>query len=163
MNKKPARVTKNYAVGLVAAVILLVMAILVACWGLLSLFTDTQPVEDSVSFFTAPVLVGVNLVILAVVLWRQTLSLLRGQKAQWSLALVVPGVVYLVWCLGGLAFGMTINETWISPYAITMAAIWAIGLGIFWGIFLRKLYSSSPEVPKWPWEEREDRERRGEE
>lgn len=156
MNQQPSgKITKGYAFGLISAVVIFVAALLIAGWGLLSLFTEQSPVDSSVPTFLAPLLIFINLLILWWILWQQTLSLLRSNKPAWSLLIVAPGVAYLVWSLGGSLAGMSIAETWLSVFAFSFLLIWPAGLLIFWALLLRRLYSSK-EAPKWPWERAEE-------
>lgn len=156
----PGKITRGYAFGLISAVCILVAALLIAGWGLLSLFSAGSPVVSNIPTFVAPLLVMAALVLLVWVMWAQTIALLKGARPAWSLMIVVAGAAYLIWALGGTAAGMTVAETWLSPFAAMIFLIWPAGLFIFWSLLLRRLYSSKGP-PKWPWEEREEEERRG--
>lgn len=157
--QKPAKITKAYARGLIAAIIIFVVSLQILFWGLISLFLDTSPVTTDVSNFTAPALIIVLIAFLAWIMWLQTLQLLRGSKPTWSYAIIVSGVAYLVWSGGGMLAGLSIEETWLSVYAFSLAVIWPIGLILFWLFLYRKLYSGK-DVPQWPWEAGDEEERR---
>lgn len=158
--QNPAKITKGYATGLIAAICIFVAALLIAGWGLIGLYMGEEPVSSTVSTMTAPALVAISLLLLAWVMWLQTVSLIKGAKPAWSLAIVVAGAAYLVWSFGGLIAGLSIQETWLSPFALVMAVLWPLGLFLFWLLLWRKLYSGKG-TPKWPWEDREEEERRG--
>lgn len=149
--RPPQRVTRGYALALIAADAILAIALLVAGWGALSLWLDRSPVTSEVSRAAGPLIVLAAVAVLVVALWYQTLEILRGSKPAWALLIVVPGAAYLVWSLGGFAAGMGFDETWFSPFALLLALIWAIALGLFWAVFMRRVYTDRG-VPKWPWE-----------
>lgn len=153
-NRAPHRVTKGYARGLIGAVAIFAMALVVVSWGYLSWFLGVAPIVSDVPRITGPGLVGLCLVVLMFTLWREVIHLLRGNAPSIVLILIVPTSAYLVWSLLGMLFTLRIEETWISPYALTLALSWLCALLVFWGIFLRKLYSGK-ERPKWPWEKNE--------
>lgn len=141
--------------ALVAAVLILAVALTVAVWGFLALMLDHGPVGTSgVSFGAVVLIVAVALVALGWGLWRQALSLLRGHRAPlWGVVVALAGGAYLIWSLGGMAFGLRLAETWVSPFAATLAAVWGVSVVLFWAVLARRLYTDRP-VPQWPWEKR---------
>lgn len=156
MNQRPPqRVTKGYALALIAADAILAIALLIAGWGMLTLWLDRSPVTSDVSRGAAPLIVLAAVAVLVIALWQQTIEILRGNSPGWVLLVIVPGAAYLVWSLGGLIAGMGIDETWLSPFALVLALIWAVALGLFWAVFMRRVYTDRG-VPKWPWERREE-------
>lgn len=155
MNKRvPHRVTKAYARGLIGAVAIFAMSLVVVSWGYLSWFLGSDPIESDVSRVTAPGIVGLCLVMLVIVLWREMISLLRANPPSLVLIIVMPAAAYLFWSLLGVAFGLSIEETWLSPYALALAVSWLLAVIIFWWIAMRKLYSGK-DRPRWPWEKNE--------
>lgn len=156
-------VTRGYVGGLILATLIVAVALVVACWGGLALFLDQEPVATSgVPRLAAPLIVAVALAGLAWTLWRQALTLLRGERAPaWGRNLLNAVFAYLLWCVGGLATGMSIGDTWMSPFAVTLAAIWTVTSVLFWAVLTRRVYTDRG-VPKWPWEKREEREQRAE-
>lgn len=164
-NRPPHRVTRGYALGLVAADVILACAVLIAAWGMVSLATGRIPVESDVSIAAAPTIIIIALGLMYWSLWLQTLEILRGQRrVQWTQALILAGGAYLIWCLGGIAVGMDVSETWLSPYALILAIIWGLAPIPLWLILFRRIYSDRGR-PLWPWEKHDsgaDEDRLGE-
>lgn len=154
-SREPQRVTRTYARGLVAAVAVLAVAILVASWGLVALWLEVSPVSSTVPNMAAPLIIFAALIVLIAALWHQVLEILRGHRPGWALLVIVPGLAYLIWCVGGVLVGMSVQETWLSPFAFILAVVWALALLIFWGVFLRKVYTDRG-TPQWPWEKHSD-------
>lgn len=151
-------VTRGYVGGLIAATVAVSLAMLIASWGIISYLTGLQPVtSQGVGVVSAEVIVALAILMLAWGLWRQAIVLLRGRKTPpLAHTLVLSVGAYLVWCLGGVAAGLSIAETWLSPYALVLAVAWALGSLGFWGVLARRVYTDRP-VPKWPWERDDDR------
>lgn len=149
------RVTKGYVVALTGAAVFVAASILVAAWGLLALATGGEPVTSgTVPAPASPVILIFALAVLAWGMWRQAIGLLRGRRGPaWSLIVAHALGGYLIWCLGGTLVGMSISETWLSPYAWLIALAWGIGSILFWAVLARRVYTDRP-VPKWPWEKR---------
>ncbi|MBN9612511.1 MAG: hypothetical protein J0H64_03440, partial [Actinobacteria bacterium] len=135
------------------------LALVIASWGLIGMSTGRQPVSSPGVTPAAPEwIVLFASVVLAVGLWLQALTLLRGRRTPpWGHTLALAGGAYFVWCLGGLLVGMSIDETWVSPFALALALIWAIGSLLFWLVLARRVYTQRP-APRWPWERRGDHE-----
>ena len=152
-------VTRGYVGGLLAAAVIVATALLVAAWGLLALALDREPVaSDGVPRWVAPVVVALALGALAGSLWQQALTLLRGRRAPaWGQIVVVAVGAYLLWCLAGLLAGLSIDETWVSPFAVCLAPVWAVACLLFWGVLARRVYTDRP-APRWPWERRAEDE-----
>lgn len=152
-------VTRGYVGGLILAAVIVAIALLVAVWGVLALLGDREPVSsDAVPRWAGPILVAVAVAGLAAGLWQQALILLRGQRTPaWGLIVTSAVGGYLVWCLGGILAGMSIDETWVSPFAASLVPIWAIVAVLFWAVLLRRVYTDRP-TPKWPWERAEEDE-----
>ncbi len=156
MTDTPRRgVTRGYVGGLIFAIVVCSVAVVVASWGVLSLAVGRQPVETpDVPAGVAPVLLLGALVLLAWGLWRQSLQLLRGHRELPWASLIGLGVgAYLVWSLGGIAFGFLITDTWLSPFAGLLVPIWAIAAVLCWAVLARRVYTDKP-TPQWPWERR---------
>lgn len=152
-------VTRGYVGGLVVACAIVAAALLVAGWGGLGLALDREPVAtDGVPRWAAPLILALALAMLAGSLWQQALVLLRGRRApSWGAIIATAGGAYLMWCLGGILAGMSIEETWLSPFAALLAPIWGIAAVLFWAVLARRVYTNRP-APKWPWERREEGE-----
>lgn len=148
-------VTRGYVVGLVAATTIVAVALVVAVWGLLGLAVGREPVTTpALGIAAAELIVGAAVVLLAVGLWKQALVLLRGRRTPpWAHTLVLGFGAYFVWCLGGVLAGMSIEDTWLSPFALALALIWALCSLLFWAVLARRVYTERG-VPKWPWERR---------
>lgn len=148
----PRRVTRGYAAALIFAAVIVATALLVAVWGLLSALAGRDPVASHVKFWAAPFIVVLLLGVLAAGLWQQTLVLLRGRRRpSWGIVISLGGGAYLLWCLLGMLFGMDIADTWTSPFAGALAAIWAFASLLFWAVLARRVYTDRPP-PRWPWE-----------
>lgn len=152
-------VTRGYVGGLILAAVTVAIALLVATWGVLSLSSGLEPVSsDAVPRWAAPILVVAAVLALGAVLWQQALILLRGQRAPaWGLIIAAALGAYLVWCLGGILAGMSIDETWVSPFAAALIPIWGIAALLFWAVLARRVYTDRA-TPKWPWERTEEDE-----
>jgi len=147
-------VTRGYVGGLIVAAAIVATALTVASWGLIALGSGRDPVSSDVSPALAPLLLVAALAMLGIALWRQALALLRGRRAvSWGVVISLAGGAYLVWCLGGLS----IDETWVSPFAAVLAPIWAASALLFWSVLARRVYTDRP-APRWPWERDEDGE-----
>lgn len=148
----PGRVTRGYAWSLILADAIVAVSLLIAGWGFLSLATGASPVVSDVPRFVAPAIVVLGVGLLAAVLWRETVETLRGTRTpKWSVVVVLGGGAYLLWALLGTLAGMTVRETWVSPFALLFALIWAAAPTLFWIVFTRKLRGSGA-TPRWPWE-----------
>lgn len=150
-------VTRGYVQGLIAATLTVTSALVLVSWGGLGLLLDRGPVTtDGVPLWFGVVTIVVALALLAFLLWRNAIGLLKGRKApDWGSVIVAAGLAYLVWCLCGILAGLSIDETWVSPFAGVLAPIWAIAALLFWAVLARRVYTDRP-TPKWPWERREE-------
>ncbi|WP_336991130.1 hypothetical protein [Leucobacter sp. VD1] len=146
-------VTRGYVAGLVLAAAIVAAALLIAAWGLLALMLQRDPVSsDGVPLWAAPLLLMLGLVLLAAALWQQALVLLRGRRGPaWGVIVAAAGGVYLLWCLGGVIAGLSVDETWVSPFAGALPLIWAVASLLFWAVLARRVYTKRP-APRWPWE-----------
>lgn len=153
-------VTRAYVVGLLAATLIVAVALLLVSWGFLGLAVGHGPiVSENVPYWFGTFTVLGGLAMLAALLWRHALILLRGRKAPaWSIVVGAAFGVYLIWCLVGILGGLSIGELWLSPFAAILAFIWAISVILFWLVLARRVYTDRP-APRWPWEHREERER----
>lgn len=149
-------VTRGYVFGLIAATLILAAALVVMSWGLLGLLVGHGPiVTDGVPMWFGIIAILTTLVLLGVLCWRQAISLLRGVKTPvWSGVVLAAFGAYLIWSLLGVAGGLSIDETWVSPFALVLAPVWAICVVVFWLVLARRIYTDRP-TPKWPWERRE--------
>lgn len=150
-------VTRGYVGGLLLAAVIVAAALLVATWGLLALALQRDPISSAgVPRWIAPLLLLAVLAALGAVLWQQALVLLRGRRAPaWGLLIVIAGGSYLLWCLGGVLAGLSIDETWTSPFAAALAPICAVASLLFWAVLARRVYTDRP-APRWPWEGRDE-------
>lgn len=148
-------VTRGYVAGLIAAVAVLAVALVVMSWGGISFFSGRSPVETpGVWVLAAEAIVFLALVMLCWGLWLQALVLLRGRRTPpWAHTLVLGAGAYLLWCFGGILAGLSIDETWLSPYALVLVVAWILCSLAFWAVLARRVYTDKP-VPQWPWERR---------
>lgn len=148
-------VTRGYVVGLIGAVTLVGCSLVIASWGGITYFTGLRPVETpGISAFAAMGIVLVAVLVLVWGLWLQALLLLRGRREPaWTHALVIAGGAYFIWCLGGILLGLSIAETWVSPFALAITLIWGLCSILFWALLARRVYTDRPP-PQWPWERR---------
>ncbi|WP_336658894.1 hypothetical protein [Leucobacter sp. USHLN153] len=154
MTESPRRgVTRGYVGGLVCAAVIVATALTVAVWGGIALFADRQPVStESVPVWVAPLLVFIALMALGWGLWITALVLLRGRRSpSWGIIVVLAVGVYLWWNLAGMLGGMSVAETWLSPFAAVLPVIWLIAALLFWAVLARRVYTDRP-APRWPWE-----------
>lgn len=149
------KVTRSYLWGLIFAVTVVCIALIVAAWGGLALATSGGPVSTpNIGLGVAAMIVLVAVAALVWGLWSQSLQLLRGRKTPpWAYTLLLGAGGYLIWCLGGLGAGLSIQDTWLSPYAAALALSWAIGSMLCWLVLARRVYTERP-TPQWPWEKR---------
>lgn len=149
-------VTRSYVWGLIFAVVILAFALMLLAWAGIALATGGAPVSSpGISFGAAPVAVLLCLALLVWVLWAQSLVLLRGMRmAPWGHLLLVSLGSYLVWSLVGILTGLSIAETWLSPYALALALSWAFASLLCWALLMRRVYTDRP-APRWPWEDRD--------
>lgn len=153
------KVTRGFVLGLVAMVTLFGLALVVASWGLLSLWLQVLPVESDVPFIVAPLIVVVAVAQLFWMLWRVALTLLRGRSAPpWAQSFLVALIGYVIWGVLGLIAGLTAQEAWFSVFPLALAISWFISVHIFWLLLARQVYTERP-TPLWPWERRELRDR----
>lgn len=157
-------VTRAYVVGLLAATLIVAVALLFVSWGFLGLVLEHGPiVSEGVPYWFGTFTVLGGLAMLAALLWRHALILLRGRKTPvWSIVVGAAFGAYLIWCLLGILGGLSIGELWLSPFAAILALIWALAVLLFWLVLARRVYTDRP-APRWPWERREERERLAEE
>lgn len=151
------RVTRGYVWGLIFAVVIVAFALMLLAWAAISLGTDGGPVSTpGIGFGAAPLAIILCLGVLVWGLWSQSLVLLRGTRAvSLTHMFLVSLGGYLVWSLVGMFTGLSIAETWLSPYALALAVAWAVASLLCWAVLLRRVYTDRP-VPRWPWEKRGD-------
>lgn len=158
MTHEPRRgVTRGYVAALIGAAVIVATALLVAVWGGLALMLDRDPVASpGVPSSIAPLMLVGGLALLAVGLWRHAITLLRGRREPaWSSIIAVAAGIYLWWGLLGMLAGMTVAETWLSPFAAALPVIWAAAALLFWAVLARRVYTDRPP-PRWPWERDEE-------
>lgn len=152
------KVTRSFVLGLAAFVAFLGLALLVAAWGLLALATHQKPVRTNLPFEVAPIIVAGAVLVLYWMLWLEALRILRGRaSAAWKYSFLAALAGYLIWAIFGAIAGMTVQETWRSPFALLLAAAWFVSVHVFWLILVRQVYTTRTR-PLWPWEKRELRE-----
>jgi len=159
-NPVPRRkVTRAFVLALAAMVSIFGLALLVASWGLSALLFGSKPVAGDVAFFVAPTIILLALATLFWVLWRVALAVLRGRTAlPWGAALIAAVSAYFLWGIIGTLAGFTLSEAWFSIYVLELEVVWLLTVFIFWAVLSRQVFTERP-TPKWPWEERERRER----
>ncbi|WP_125099068.1 hypothetical protein [Leucobacter chromiireducens] len=160
MSTGPRRgVTRGYVGALILAAVIVAVALLVAVWGGLTLALERMPVATpAVPVWAAPLVLLLALGLLAAAMWAQALTLLRGRRTPaWGQLIAVAAGAYLLWGLAGSLAGMHLDDTWLSPFAITLAAIWLLAQLLFWAVLARRVYTDRPP-PRWPWERTEDEE-----
>ena len=152
-------VTRGYVGGLILATVIVAIALLVATWGAIALLGDREPVSSTaVPRWAAPVLAVVAVAARAAARWQRAVGLLRGQRSPaWGMILTASLGAYLLWCLGGILAGMSIDETWVSPFAVAFLPIWAVTSVLYWAVLARRVYTDR-STPKWPWERDEEGE-----
>lgn len=150
-------VTRGYVASLIGAAIITAVALLVAVWGGIALLLDRDPVTtEGVASWIAPLVLFGGLALLAVMLWRQAITLLRGRREPaWSSLVAVGAGIYLWWGVLGMLAGMSVEETWLSPFAAALPVIWAAAALVFWAVLARRVYTDRP-APRWPWERNEE-------
>lgn len=156
-------VTRGYVIGLALMAAVLAVAVLVAAWGFLSLLLERRPITlESAPVVLAPLLVIVAAGGLVWVMWRTAVALLRGRRTPpWGPAALLALGVYVVWAGVGSIFGLPAGDTWASPFPLALVVIWPLTLTLFWVVLLRRVYTDRPP-PQWPWEKREEAQRRAE-
>ena len=154
------RVTRAYVVALIAAALIIAAALVIVTWGTLGLYLGREPVETvGIPLWFGILSIGAALALLASMLWNQAVSLLRGNvKPAWRFVVIGMAGSFLIWCLLGSLMGLSINETWLSPFAGVLAPVWGVVTLAFWAVLARRIYTDRPP-PRWPWEKREERER----
>lgn len=149
-------VTRGYVWGLIFAVAIAAFALMLLIWAGISLATGRAPVETpGISFGVAPLAILLCLGLLVWALWAQSLFLLRCDSSlPWTQLLLAAIGSYLVWCVTGTLAGLSVAETWLSPYALVIALSWAVASILCWAVLVRRVYTDR-EAPRWPWEDRE--------
>lgn len=152
-------VTRGYVRGLIFAVVIVAFSIMLAAWSFIALASDGGPVSTPGVSYGATVLPVLScLVLLAAVLWSQSILLLRGRRSLSVTHLLLASIGgYLLWCLLGMAVGLSLHDTWLSPYALSLALAMALAVLIAWSLLLRRVYTDRP-APQWPWEKRGEQE-----
>lgn len=150
-------VTRGYVWGLIFAVVIVSFALMLAAWSALALLTGGGPVTtEGIGFEVSAFAVLLCIGLLLWVLWAQSILLLRGRRAvSWTHVLLATFGGYLAWSLVGTLTGLSLADTWLSPYALSLALAWGVGALLCWAVLLRRVYTERP-VPRWPWEKRGD-------
>ena len=103
-------VTRGYVGGLILATVMVVLALVVAVWGLIALFSDREPVQTpGVVSAAGPVIIAVALGMLAWGLWLQAVQLLRGLRTP-RLAPCAAAVV----AEAGYVYDASPHPTWLG-------------------------------------------------
>ncbi|RRD61547.1 hypothetical protein [Leucobacter sp. OH1287] len=160
MTSQPTRkITREFAVIVLAMLLVSLFAFMLFGWGLLFWFTDQWPVPESHPYWQGPLLVIIALIGTAILLWRGVISLLRGNFAPpLGRALVVFLLWYLTWCVGGTIMSFGLANTWFGWHALIAAAVMATGPILSWYFLLRQIYGRNVR-PRWLWEKQAERER----
>lgn len=159
INNHRRGVTRGYVRGLVFAVVIVAFSVMLAAWSFIALASDGGPVSTpGVSYGATVPPVLSCLVLLAIVLWSQSILLLRGRRSLSVTHLLLASIGgYLLWCLLGMAVGLSLYDTWLSLYALALAIAMAIAVLLAWSLLLRRVYTDRP-APQWPWEKRGEAE-----
>ena len=146
-------VTRGYVAGLVFAVVIVALALMIVGWSAISLFAHREVVSTpGIAVATVPLTVLALLALLAISLWQQSVMLLRSKRGPaWAHIVLIATGSYLLWCVFGLFAGLSIEDTWISPYALVIALAWAAVSVLCWAVLARRVYTDRP-TPQWPWE-----------
>lgn len=152
-------VTRAYVLGLLAATLMIAAALVSASWGLLTLAIGIEPIEtEGVPLWFGIIAILACLGMLSILLWRHAILLLQGRKSPvWGIVIGAGIGAFFLWCLCGILGGLSVAETWLSPFAALLVPIWVIAVLIFWLVLARRVYTDRP-TPKWPWERREEQE-----
>lgn len=149
-------VTRGQTWVILAGVVVAAVATVITSWAFLSLFGDLSPVATAgIAPAIGPGIIVMCAGLLLWVLWGQTLVLLRGDsRVPWGSAVVSAGGSYLVWCMLGMAVGMSVSDTWLSPFAVVLACVWACAVLMGWAVMCSRI-SAAPGRLVWPWERAE--------
>lgn len=148
-------VTRGYLAGLIFAVVVSAFSLLLLCWALISLITGGVLISTpDVGIGGAAVMTLLCIGGLVWGLWSQSLVLLRGRRSL-SLPHLLSTVFgcYLLWCVLGVALGLRIADTWLSPYALALACCWLLAGLLCWALLARRRFTEL-STPQWPWERR---------
>lgn len=150
-------VTRSYVLGLLGACVTVAGACVVAAWGMIGFFFKRQPIDTpDIPVWVGVLIVALGLILLALLLWHHALVLLRGRLGpKWSVVIGAGAGMYLLWGVLGMLFGLSVTETWQSPFAVSTAVIWAFDVLLFWALLARRVYTDLP-TPQWPWERKEE-------
>ena len=111
---------------------------MLTAWSLISLASGGGPVSTpGIGFSSAAMPVLLCLGLLAWLLWSQSLLLLRGRRQlSWRHLLVASFGGYLLWGLVGTLLGLSLADTWLSPYVLALAVSWALATVLCWACLL---------------------------
>lgn len=149
--------TRGYVAGLVFAVVITALTFVIVGWSAISFLAKRETISTpGIGVAFVPLTLLLLLLVLAWSLWVQSLVLLRGKRGPaWDHILLISVGAYLLWCLIGLLAGLSIDDTWVSPYAVAISLIWALSSVICWALLARRVYTDRP-TPQWPWEHKGD-------
>lgn len=150
-------VTRGYVWGLIFAVAIAGFAMMMIAWSGISLVSGRLLISTpGIGYSVSAVSVLLCLGLLVWVLWSQSILLLRGRRSlSWVHVLVVSFGGYLVWGLVGTLSGLSVADTWLSAFALALAAAWAVASVLCWAVLLRRVYTDR-QPPRWPWERHDD-------
>lgn len=160
---EPVREFRNYAAGVATFGIILFVTLVIASFGMISLFTDTDVIAEA----DAGPLVGPSMVAAAVLttfaLWLAIAFRLPPKRIHASLpvalaiglaayfAFVVVGSILYVFSTGQiLSFAIFMGAHMVSPFAVTVALIATIMTVLYLALLSGKAHGSTS--PTWPWE-----------
>ncbi|NLA66386.1 MAG: hypothetical protein GX862_10845 [Leucobacter sp.] len=150
-------VTRGYVAGLTLAVVIIALTLLIVAWSAISVYAAKEVISTpDIGSAVVPLMLLVLLLLLAWSLWRQALVLLRGRYGPaWAQIVLISVGGYLLWCVMGVIAGLSLADTWVSPYAASLAIVWGVSCLIFWALLARRVYTDRP-TPRWPWERDDD-------
>ncbi|MDI2098526.1 DUF6121 family protein [Ruicaihuangia caeni] len=158
---------RRYAGFLAVFAVVLHVAIVVAAFGLISLYSGTDPISDpDVGRIVGPLMVGLSAVVLLVFLMINGMNTPADQQrlsVPFAFAMGIAAIAVYV-LVGGLltatgtgeplAFVLFVGATLISPYAITVGlSAFVITVLYQWVLTLR---IDRTGRPRWPWENPDD-------
>lgn len=158
---------RRYSAAVAVFATVLDAALVIAVFGLISLYTDRDVISDaSVGPVVGPVMAGSS--VLLVLLWFLWIALRvpeDEQRIALGTALLLGVVAYLVFCaVGGFLVGVASGDpiAFVGFFSLQLMSPFAIAVGIVAFVmailFMLVLASrvGNKGRPRWPWEKRED-------
>ncbi|WP_166997635.1 hypothetical protein [Paramicrobacterium fandaimingii] len=168
MDPNEARDPRLIALAQTAFAVALYLALVIACFGILSLLTDTDVIDIDASLLLGPAMIGTTVVIVALRIVGAAVRLVH-EREHGDLVLRVPifgglltGVLALLGyvVIGGMlqAVGLRDPEVLVGfalhellrPYSLALGALAMIVHIAF--VVTIALGGDDPKRPLWPWE-----------